>query len=90
VELLRQSTLAASRDVRRKQGDYVIIDFNGGEACWRPLGGGRGLHAEIGSGESLETSRRSLSMNADERKKFAVTFPMDYAEGARCACVILV
>ncbi|PLS86695.1 MAG: trigger factor [Actinobacteria bacterium] len=77
------ATLAAVEDRPAQQGDYVIIDFNGEKLTGGPLEGGQAedYMLEIGRGELLEDFEKELvGMKADERKRFAVTFPMDYAE----------
>ncbi len=77
------ATLAAVEGRPAQQGDYAIIDFNGEKLTGGPLEGGQAedYMLEIGGGELLEDFEKELvGMNADERKKFAVTFPMDYAE----------
>ena len=77
------ATLAAVEGRPAQQGDYVIIDFNGEKLTGGPLEGGQAedYMLEIGGGELLPDFEKELEgMNAGERKRFAVTFPQDYAE----------
>ena len=77
------ATLAAVEGRPAQQSDYVIIDFDGEKLTGGALEGGHAedYMLEIGAGELLEDFEKELvGMNADERKKFAVTFPMDYNE----------
>ncbi len=77
------ATLAAVEGRPAQQSDYAIIDFKGEKLTGGPLEGGEAedYMLEIGGGELLPDFEKELvGMNADERKKFAVTFPMDYNE----------
>lgn len=80
------ATLAAVEDRPAAVGDFAIIDFTGqhmttGEA----LEGGQAedYMLEIGRGELLEDFENNVvGMKPDERKRFGVTFPADYAEAS--------
>jgi len=77
------ATLAAVEDRPAKEGDYVIIDFNGEKMTGGEFPGGdaEDFMMEIGKGEMIPDFEQNLAgMNADERKQFGVTFPMDYQE----------
>jgi trigger factor len=71
------ATLAAVEDRPVQEGDFVILDFKG------PLEGAEAedYMLEVGRGEFLEDFEKNLvGMQADERKQFGATFPMDYRE----------
>jgi trigger factor len=77
------ATLAAVEGRAAQEGDYAIIDFKGELMSGGDLPGGEAedYMLEIGKGELLEDFETNVvGMNADERKQFAVTFPMDYGE----------
>ncbi len=77
------ATLAAVEDRPAQEGDFVVIDFKGERMTGGPLEGAdaEDYMLEIGRGELLEDFEQNLvGMAAGERKQFAVTFPMDYAE----------
>ena len=78
------ATLAAVEDRPAAEGDFAIIDFQGENmATGRPLEGGQAedYMLEIGRGELLEDFEKNVvGMSPDERKRFGVTFPQDYAE----------
>ncbi len=77
------ATLAAVEGRPVGEGDFVVLDYRG-----EGLTGGRveGAEAEdymleVGGGELLPDFEKELvGMEAGGRKRFAVTFPMDYAE----------
>jgi trigger factor len=77
------ATLAAVEGRPAQEGDYAIIDFKGELMSGGDLPGGEAedYMLEIGKGELLEDFETNVvGMSADERKQFAVTFPMDYGE----------
>ena len=77
------ATLAAVEDRPVRDGDFVIIDFRGERMVGGPLEGAEAedYMLEVGRGELLPDFERELvGAKAGERKQFAVTFPMDYAE----------
>jgi trigger factor len=78
------ATLAAVEGRPVQEGDYAIIDFKGERmATGDALEGGdaEDYMLEVGKGELLKDFEDNLvGMNADERKQFGVTFPMDYQE----------
>lgn len=77
------ATLAAVEGRPVAEGDFVIIDFKGELMSGGELPGGEAedYMLEVGKGELLEDFENNVvGMNADERKQFAVTFPMDYGE----------
>ena len=77
------ATLAAVEGRAAQEGDFTIIDFKGELMSGGELPGGEAedYMLEIGKGELLEDFENNVvGMNADERKQFAVTFPMDYGE----------
>ncbi|MGI8649678.1 MAG: trigger factor [Rubrobacter sp.] len=77
------ATLAAVEDRAAKEGDFAVIDFKGELMTGGELPGGdaEDFMLEIGQGKLLKDFEDNLvGMNADERKQFAVTFPMDYQE----------
>ncbi len=80
------ATLAAVEDRPAAEGDFAIIDFNGQHmTSGEPLEGGQAedYMLEIGRGELLEDFENNVvGMKPDERKRFGVTFPADYAEAS--------
>ena len=78
------ATLAAIEDRPAAVGDFAIIDFTGSHmSTGAPLEGGQAedYMLEIGRGELLEDFENNVGgMKPDERKRFGVTFPADYAE----------
>jgi trigger factor len=78
------ATLAAVEDRPAAVGDFAIIDFTGSHmSTGAPIEGGQAedYMLEIGRGELLEDFENNVvGMKPDERKRFAVTFPADYAE----------
>ena len=85
IEELRAqfATLASVEGRSAKEGDFVILDFTGERLAGGPLEGAEAedYMLEIGGGELLPDFEDNIvGMNANERKQFAVTFPMDYAE----------
>jgi trigger factor len=78
------ATLAAVEDRPAAVGDFAIIDFTGSHmSTGAPLEGGQAedYMLEIGRGELLEDFENNVvGMKPDERKRFGVTFPADYAE----------
>jgi trigger factor len=77
------ATLAAVEDRPVQRGDFAVIDFKGERMTGGPLEGAdaEDYMLEVGRGELLEDFEQNLvGMTAGERKQFAVTFPMDYAE----------
>ena len=85
IEELRAqfATLASVEGRPAKEGDFVILDFTGERLAGGPLEGAEAedYMLEIGGGELLPDFEDNIvGMNANERKQFAVTFPMDYAE----------
>ena len=78
------ATLAAVEDRPAQEGDFAIIDFKGERmTTGEPLEGGQAedYMLEIGRGELLEEFENNVvGMSAGERKRFGVTFPVDYAE----------
>ncbi len=77
------ATLAAVEDRPVQKGDFAVIDFKGERMTGGPLEGAdaEDYMLEVGRGELLEDFEQNLvGMMAGERKQFAVTFPMDYAE----------
>jgi trigger factor len=80
------ATLAAVEDRPAAEGDFAIIDFAGERmTTGEPLEGGQAedYMLEIGRGELLEDFENNVvGMKPDERKRFGVTFPADYAEAS--------
>lgn len=80
------ATLAAVEDRPAAEGDFAIIDFTGEHmTSGEPLEGGQAedYMLEIGRGELLEEFENNVvGMKPDERKRFGVTFPADYAEAS--------
>ena len=80
------ATLAAVEDRPAAEGDFAIIDFAGENmTTGQPLEGGQAedYMLEIGRGELLEDFENNVvGMKPDERKRFGVTFPADYAEAS--------
>ncbi len=77
------ATLAAVEDRPVEEGDFVVIDFNGERLTGGALEGAEAedYMLEVGGGELLEDFEQNLvGMSAGERKRFGVTFPMDYQE----------
>ena len=77
------ATLAAVEDRPAKEGDFVVIDYRGERMAGGPLEGAdaQDYMLEIGGGELLPDFENNLvGMNDGERKRFGVTFPMDYGE----------
>ena len=78
------ATLAAVEDRPAAVGDFAIIDFTGSHmSTGAPLEGGQAedYMLEIGRGELLKDFENNVvGMKPDERKRFGVTFPADYAE----------
>lgn len=77
------ATLAAVEDRAAAEGDFVILDFKGELMAGGELPGGEaeGYMMEVGKGElPPEFEENVAGMKPDERKQFAVTFPMDYGE----------
>ena len=77
------ATLAAVEGRPVEQGDYVILDFKGERLAGGPVEGAEAedYMMEVGGGELLPEFDENLAgMNADERKQFGVTFPMDYQD----------
>src|SRR5215212_6781900 len=75
------ATLAAVEGRPVQEGDFVILDFKGERLTGGPLEGAEAEDylLEIGGGELLpEFEQNIVGMNANERKQFGVTFPMDY------------
>src|SRR5215204_3486618 len=85
IEELRAqfATLVAVEGRPAQEGDFVILDFSGERLAGGPLEGAEAedYMLEIGGGELLPDFEENIvGMNAGERKQFAVTFPLDYAE----------
>ncbi len=85
IEELRAqfATLAAVEGRPAEEGDFVILDFSGERLAGGPLEGAEAedYMLEIGRGELLPDFEENIvGMNAGERRKFGVSFPMDYAE----------
>jgi trigger factor len=85
IEELRAqfATLASVEGRPAQEGDFVILDFTGERLAGGPLEGAEAedYMLEIGAGELLPDFEDNIvGMNANERKQFGVTFPMDYAE----------
>src|SRR5215218_697942 len=77
------ATLAAVEGRPVQEGDFVILDFKGERLAGGPLEGAEAEDylLEIGSGELLPDFEQNIvGMNANERRQFGVTFPMDYDE----------
>src|SRR5919112_1450197 len=77
------ATLAAVEGRPAQEGDFVILDFKGERLAGGPLEGAEAQDylLEIGGGELLPDFEENIvGMNANERRKFGVTFPMDYEE----------
>lgn len=77
------ATLAAVEDRPVREGDFAVIDFKGERMTGGPLEGGEAedYMLEVGRGELLpDFEKEIVGMKAGERKRFGVTFPMDYAE----------
>ena len=77
------ATLAAVEGRPVQEGDFVILDFKGERLAGGPLEGAEAEDylLEIGGGELLPDFEENIvGMNANERKQFGVTFPMDYDE----------
>lgn len=77
------ATLAAVEGRPIQQGDFAILDFKGERLAGGPIEGteAEDYMMEVGRGDWLpEFEENLVGMNADERKQFGVTFPMDYQE----------
>src|ERR671912_2649230 len=77
------ATLAAVEGRPAQEGDFVILDFKGERLAGGPLEGAEAQDylLEIGGGELLPDFEENIvGMNANERRQFGVTFPMDYEE----------
>src|SRR5215207_9560388 len=77
------ATLAAVEGRPVQEGDFVILDFKGERLAGGPLEGAEAEDylLEIGGGELLPDFEENIvGMNANERKQFGVSFPMDYDE----------
>src|SRR5215207_6126592 len=77
------ATLAAVERRPVQEGDFVILDFKGERLAGGPLEGAEAEDylLEIGGGELLPDFEQNIvGMNANERRQFGVTFPMDYDE----------
>lgn len=77
------ATLAAVEDRPARDGDFVVIDFSGERMTGGKVEGAdaEDYMLEIGRGQLLADFEKELvGMNADERKRFGVTFPQDYNE----------
>ena len=77
------ATLAAVEGRSVQEGDFVIVDFKGERLAGGPLEGAEAEDylLEIGGGELLPDFEQNIvGMNANERRQFGVTFPMDYDE----------
>jgi trigger factor len=77
------ATLAAVEGRPVREGDFVILDFRGERLAGGPLEGAdaEDYMLEVGRGELLPDFEENIvGMNADERKQFGVSFPMDYVE----------
>lgn len=85
VEEIRSqfATLAAVEDRAVQEGDFVILDFKGELMTGGELPGGEAedYMMEVGKDDlPPEFEENITGMKPDERKQFAVTFPMDYGE----------
>jgi trigger factor len=79
------ATLAAVEERPAQEGDFVILDFSGERLAGGPVEGAQAedYMLEIGRGELLPDFEENIvGMNANDRKQFGVTFPLDYAEEA--------
>src|SRR5919202_1813474 len=77
------ATLAAVEDRPAKEGDFAILDFRGERLAGGPVEGAEAedYMLEIGRGELLPDFEENIvGMEADGRKQFGVTFPLDYTE----------
>jgi len=77
------ATLAAVEGRPVQEGDFVILDFKGERLAGGPLEGAEAEDylLEIGTGDLLPDFEQNIvGMNANERRQFGVTFPMDYDE----------
>lgn len=77
------ATLAAVEGRPVQEGDFVILDFKGERMAGGELPGAEAedYMLEVGSGDMLEDFEKNLTgMSAGERKRFAVTFPMDHED----------
>src|SRR5215218_6797507 len=77
------ATLAAIEDRPAQEGDFVILDFSGERLTGGPIEGAQAedYMLEIGRGELLPDFEENIvGMEAGGRKRFGVTFPVDYDE----------
>jgi trigger factor len=77
------ATLAAVENRPAREGDYVILDFNGERLTGGPIEGAQAedYMLEIGRGELLpDFEENVVGIEAGGRKQFGVTFPLDYDE----------
>ncbi len=77
------ATLAAVEDRPAREDDYVILDFSGERLTGGPIEGAQAedYMLEIGRGELLPDFEENIvGMEAGGRKRFGVTFPLDYDE----------
>jgi trigger factor len=77
------ATLAAVEGRPVQEGDFVVLDFKGERMTGGPLQGAEAedYMLEVGRGELLpDFETNVVGMTAGERKRFGVTFPLDYAE----------
>src|SRR5215218_9492492 len=77
------ATLAAVEERPAQDGDFVILDFSGERLAGGPIEGAQAedYMLEIGRGELLPDFEENIvGMEAGGRKRFGVTFPVDYDE----------
>ena len=77
------ATLAAVEERPAQDGDFVILDFSGERLAGGPIEGAQAedYMLEIGRGELLPDFEENIvGMEAGGRKRFGVTFPVDYEE----------
>jgi trigger factor len=77
------ATLAAVENRPAREGDYVILDFNGERLTGGPIEGAQAedYMLEIGRGELLaDFEENVVGIEAGGRRQFGVTFPLDYDE----------
>ena len=78
--LRRQKATWKSVERKSKEGDRVIVDFNG-SLKGEPIEGGKGdeVPVVLGQGQMLPDFEKALfGLKADDEKSFKVKFPKDY------------
>ena len=80
--LRKQKAVWSTADRKSKEGDRVVVDFNG-TLKGEPVKGGEGkeIPVELGEGRMLPDFEKALvGVKAGDKKSFKVKFPKDYHE----------